>query len=686
MTTPLARAEQLLRLQQEITADIALGTDPVDVLDALCRGVERQVPGSVALVMRRAGDALRIVAAPCAPTELRAHVDGLVPGPYAGSCGTAAYRREEVLVEDTRTDARWAPVREIAERFDIASCWSVPLISRGDVLLGTFTLSSSTTGAPSEAELLALRTAGNLAAIVLERAEGEERLRSQRELLSSILDATEDPIFAKDVERRYIAVNEADVRGVSDDAADMLGKRDEDLYPAEVAAVTGAWEEEVLRTGRSRVDEIEYDNPAEGRRTFMIRRSPLRDEHGAVRGLVGVARDITELRRAEVALRHAQKMEGLGVLAGGIAHDFNNLLARVLGNADLALSEEPLSPEARASLVEIREAALRAADLTSQMLAYSGRAEPRRREVELSGVVAEVTARVRGTLPDGVELETDLAAGLPTLEADPSQMLLAVENIVSNAVEALDGRNGAVFVSLRHEPGTNVSPHTGPRLVLEVADDGEGMDQETAARIFDPFFTTKFPGRGLGLAAVQGIVRAHGGTVHVTSAPGRGTTLAVHLPLAPAGHAVDDTLPRGTLAPEGSTVLIVDDEPALLLLAANVLERAGLRTLRAADGAEALATLADRGSAIDLLLLDLTMPGMNGATVLRRARQLRPELPVVLTSGYAESDIRREFATEDLDGFVQKPFLPSNLLSTTLGVLGNGSGTEARPTTATART
>jgi signal transduction histidine kinase len=397
--------------------------------------------------------------------------------------------------------------------------------------------------------------------------------------------------------------------------------------------------------------------------------------------LEGFIQDMTERRRVEAEqrrmeakLQQAQKLESLGILAGGIAHDFNNLLTGVLGYAELALLN--LAPEvpARAHLDQIRQAALRAAELAQQMLAYAGRGRLVLQTIDLAQLVVGVVRLLQATLPQHTVMRFEHAPGLPAIEGDPTQLRQVIMNLLTNAVEAMHAEGGVVTVRISQieaQPADLVSPYfhealpPGSYVALEVVDTGGGMDEVTLANIFDPFFTTKFTGRGLGLAGVLGIVRGHRGTVQVISQPGQGTTFRVLLPCTdrvadPAG----DSGPVPQPWVNHGTILVVEDEPPIRDLIKTILEEAGFHVVLAHDGRQGLDEFRRHGQTLTAVLLDLTMPQMSGEEVLRHLRQLRPDVRVIVMSGYSEYEMHQRFASQRVAGFLQKPFGPAVLLAT----------------------
>jgi two-component system CheB/CheR fusion protein len=391
-------------------------------------------------------------------------------------------------------------------------------------------------------------------------------------------------------------------------------------------------------------------------------------------------RDITDRRRFERHLQHTQKLESLGLLAGGIAHDFNNLLTGIMGNATLGLTELPDSAPIRRYFREIVSASERAADLTRQLLAYAGKGRFVLERIDLSQLVREIEPLIHTSIPKMVDIQLDLGAGLPSIEADPGQIQQLVMNLIVNGAEAIgEGNPGAVVIrtetrgldaeAIRGEfPNDQLSP--GSYVGIEVRDTGSGMDEATKSKIFDPFFTTKFQGRGLGLAAVSGIVRAQRGAIRVYSSPGRGSSFQVLFP-AVAAKAADHgprMLPTETAA--GGTVLFIDNEEALRRLAQSALERNGWRVLLAENAAQGVRLFQENQDHITVVILDMTMAVMGGGEALDRMQAIRSGVPVIISTGYGEMEAARHFAGKDMAGLLEKPYTVNQLMEAIAVVLG----------------
>jgi PAS domain S-box-containing protein len=394
-------------------------------------------------------------------------------------------------------------------------------------------------------------------------------------------------------------------------------------------------------------------------------------EDGQPIGTIGVVTDVTDRKRAEDRLREADKLESLGILAGGIAHDFNNLLTGIIGNASLIKEEALPGSEIAIWARSVVDASERAASLTQQMLAYSGRGHFVIEPVELSKEVAAITELLQASIPKHVTLQLNLGERLPQVEADRGQIQQVVMNLVLNAAEAVRAEAGTVQVrTLMREIGVDdqLSDGSADRLpageyvALEVQDDGHGMAAEVKDRIFEPFFTTKFTGRGLGLAAVLGIVRGHKGVIRVQTSPGEGTLFTV---LFPPSTMAKDALPEAAAEPahsrRGELVLVVDDEEIVRKVAVAALERRGYRTVTANNGSEAISLLQRRAGEISVVLLDMMMPVMGGVEALEHLRQIHEKTLFIATSGYPETDALKYFGSS-IRGYIQKPYSASELV------------------------
>ncbi|MCU1273055.1 MAG: putative sensor hybrid histidine kinase [Bryobacterales bacterium] len=401
-------------------------------------------------------------------------------------------------------------------------------------------------------------------------------------------------------------------------------------------------------------------------------------DNPSVQAIVVNYRDITERRRIEEQLLQTQKLESLGLLAGGIAHDFNNLLTGIMGNASMVIEALPRDNPNRSSLLDVVNASARAADLTHQMLAFAGKGRFVTQFIDLSELVREISHLIERAVPKNIQIRLSLDANLPAIEVDPSQMQQLIMNLVINGAEALEeNENGTVMVITgAQEVDTNYLDslsmkgelEPGNYVFLEVVDTGKGMDEETKAKIFDPFFTTKFMGRGLGLAATLGIVRGHKGSIKIYSTPGQGTTFKVLIPAAAEKAATRRPESQKDLRGFGA-VLVVDDEEIVRKTAATALERYGYEVLQAENGPVAIDLLHAHGDRVSMVLLDMTMPLMSGEEVFRRLKAISPRVPIIVSSGYNETEAIRRFTGRGIAGFIQKPYTAAQLAEKIKGVL-----------------
>jgi PAS domain S-box-containing protein len=486
-------------------------------------------------------------------------------------------------------------------------------------------------------------------------------------LLAAAMAQAAEIIFVADREARIQYVNDAFVEHLGWSREEVVGQYAEVLRTDRHDAAFYESIFEGLREGRAWQGTMHVRCKGGGTLEVEEAITPVRDRKGRVTSHVIVARDATRDRALQAQVASVQRLEGLGVLAGGIAHDLNNLLTAVLGNA--ALARTPDGGEAQEFLARIEAAAARASELCAQLLAYAGGGRVEHKAVDLSVLVGEVSRLMEVTMAPGVRLNLDLAEAAPAVEGDPAPLRQVLMNLVVNAAEAVGRGPGEVTVRTgtvrmtradlaRTYDGAELTP--GEYAFLEVTDTGCGMDLETRERMFEPFFTTKAAGRGLGMSAVRGIVRAHGGALGVTSAPGKGSAFRLLLP--PSGRPMPPAPPapardgwRGS-----GTVLVVDDERSVREVACRMLESLGFSAEAAPDGPAAVTAFGAAPERFVCVLLDVTLPGMEGGEVLRHLRKLRADVPVLLISGYGEEEATARVGATP-SGFLAKPFTPEQL-------------------------
>ena len=486
------------------------------------------------------------------------------------------------------------------------------------------------------------------------RKRAEDELRANQRLLRTLIDALPLGVSVKDTQGRFQLVNKAVETLIGLPAADLLGGTVRDM-PGRISAIADEMEaadRQVISRGEmvelSEVRTSPDGTPEHWERLFKV---PLRDEAGAIVGLVTVAEDITARRHAEEErlnlerrVLQAQKLESLGVLAGGVAHDFNNLLTSVLGNAELVLADLPAGHPARASMEDIKAASQRAAALTGQMLDYAGKGRAAAQTLNLNEVLKEIGHLLRVPISKKVDIQYRLAEQPPGMTGDAAQVQQVAMNLITNAAEAIGDAPGTITITtgtvamtrdMLAQCDLEEAPPPGDFVFLEVTDTGGGMTAEVKARMFEPFFTTKFTGRGLGLAALLGIVRRHGGTIQIHTGVGQGTRFRVLFPAtALQGGSASKQPPQGPVWQGSGQILIVDDESMVRSVLQRQLHALGFHALLAENGQQALDLIARHDQRISAVLLDMTMPVLNGLETLQRMRELGCEAPVILCSGY----------------------------------------------------
>lgn len=382
---------------------------------------------------------------------------------------------------------------------------------------------------------------------------------------------------------------------------------------------------------------------------------------------VGTITDITDLKNAQEASLAHQKLESLGLLAGGIAHDFNNLLGSIHIQAELAEANIDDGTSPWEELATIKTISMRASEIVRQLMIYAGHEKSNFEPLDLSRLVADMLALLKPSVSKRAVLETDLADGLPPVLGNEPQIQQVVMNLVLNASDALGDNGGVIRITTmaggnhaRSGPVPRSGSPDGQQVKLLISDTGAGISREAQARIFDPFFTTKLAGRGLGLAVVQGIVRAHGGAIHLHSMPGKGTTFQILWPVARGtAEAAGGSIMNATLiepVPTRGTVLVVEDEAVLRLSVARILRKKGFVVIEAADGSAALEVFRDHHQEIDIILLDITIPGATSQTVVAEAARIRPDIKVLLTSAYSQEKAGTAAHANQVCGFIRKPF------------------------------
>jgi PAS domain S-box-containing protein len=579
------------------------------------------------------------------------------------SCGKTLQTGRREAIADVES-CGWIAGSKNLETFretGIRAMQTTPLLSRAGALLGVLSTHWREPHYLSPSELRSLDVLARMVADLIERSRAEERVRESEEQLRLFVEnVNEYALVQTDLEGRVTSWNPGATRLFGYGSPEMVGQSFSQLLTAEDQA-SGVLEQEISAVGDgARNEEARWLVRRDGTR-FWARwvTEPVRDKADRLLGFAKILRDETERQRASEVVLQRQKLESVGLLAGGIAHDFNNLLTGIIGNASLILEDMP--GDSAKPIRDIISSGERAAELTRQLLAYSGKGQAITRKVDVSEAVNEIVGLVEFSIPKSVQLAISVQKRLPPVLIDPSQLEQVLMNLVINAGEAIgEGDAGKITVatsvadiaaSFADELGQEVPP--GRYVAIEVQDTGCGIDEESRGKIFDPFYTTKFVGRGLGLAAVAGIIRVQRGAVTLESDPGRGSTFRILLPVF--GDAAQE--PEGPAAlPSRGAILVVDDEPSVREFIATVLRREGYRVLPASDGLEALAMCDRETGALDATVLDVVMPGMGAKEFLPAFRARYPAARILLTSGYSEVEARRLCAAYRGAGFIQKPY------------------------------
>ncbi len=711
-------ASDLRQYERQALESLATGLPLARVLHSLMQRVERLAQvrlHACILLLSDDGRFLEDGIAPSLPAAYSQDLGRLEIGPTAGSCGTAAYRREPVYVEDIASDPLWAGARDLALRHGLRACWSMPILALDGRLLGTFANYYLEPRRPSAAERDAFRLVTETAALAIERHQADRQLRESEDHYRHLVELNPQYTWTCDPTGREVVFSPRwqQLTGQVDLRAESFWRL---LHPDDRTATRQAWAT-ALATGRA-YDHEHRVRVADGSHCWMRTRAyPRQDETGAVIRWYGTTEDIDDRREAEEALRReratlevqvqartaeleaanrqlreemhsraqteellrqAQKMEAVGQLTGGIAHDFNNLLAGIQASVDLL--RRRLAPQALAEVGGLLETATqsvsRGASLTHRLLAFSRRQTLLPQAVDVSALIADFKEILLHSLGPQIRCQVDLAAALWQVDADPHQLENALLNLAINSRDAMPA-GGTLTISAANwvQPASGSALPAGDYLQIAVSDDGIGMAPEVLERVFEPFFTTKPVGQGsgLGLSMIYGFVQQSRGQVTVTSTPGQGCRVSLLLPRHPGTPIAEPAtvaVARAARTLPNARVLLVEDDAVIRGLLVQLFDELGWRYRDAVDAESALAALRE-GEGFDLLITDVGLPGLNGRLLANAARALRPNLPVLFITGYVNDGEPQSCLVADGMQLLTKPFSLDTFVGKVQGLLGS---------------
>lgn len=625
------------------------------ILDAclrFCEAHSAEMLTSI-LILDPDGKHLRHGAAPSLPPEYMRLIDGRAIGPRAGSCGTAAFLAEPVIVEDIAEDPLWEDYREYALPFGLRACWSTPILDQGRRVLGTFAIYYRKPCRPKEDHLQLIRIITHIAGIAILARRME---REKREVFERISDA----FVALDNESRFTYVNPKAAASFGRTAESLLGKPVRSEFPASEGRLILAAMDKAMREQAPAVTEEFYPPTA---RWFEHRIYP------SPNGLSIYFMDVTERRRGEEKSRRTEKMTAIGQLASGVAHDFNNQLSIILGYAGL-MQNRLADPDLKRFAVSILRAAERSGDLTRNLLTFSRQGHYEILPIDFHDLIGEIAEILAHSIDKRISVVKRLGANPHVVMGDPATLQNALLNLALNARDAMPEGGSLAFATETVDapvvlPGDESAAEEDSRfrtpgsyLHLTVSDTGTGMTDAVKRRIFEPFFTTKPAGKGtgMGLASVFGTVKNHKGRIAVESAIGRGTAFHLYFPLAPGAVRTEIDSEGVSRPPRNLRLLVVDDEAAIRDLIEDMLKAGGHECLVASGGREALDIYREKRGGIDLVLLDMVMADLDGYQTYRELRRIHPGVRVIISSGFSPDDKVHALMNEGAKGWLQKPY------------------------------
>jgi PAS domain S-box-containing protein len=651
--------------QIKILESVGRGDPLKTILERIVGFVEAQENGllcSILLLDSKQGR-VRHGAAPNLPDEFNRMVDGSKIGANEGSCGAAAHSGKTVIVEDIETHPNWVNYKQYAIPHGLRACWSSPIFSPTKEVLGTFAIYYKEPRLPDDYELYWVEVATYLASIAILRNRNEEAIKQNEVRLRQLFETTHEGILTIDVEGfiKYANPRISEILGYSVD--EMVAQKIQKFVLEEDRPLANEKLAKRMR-GQSEQHEIRLLHKDGSARSVIIAGSPIFAESGAIEGALGMITDVTEKKNLERQIAYAQRFEGLGNLAGGIAHDFNNVLTVIVGN--LSMIRHALSSDHRIQekLNTIQIACGHATTLVHQILTFNKPAAPKHSVIQIRPVIDDVVKLLRSTVPTMVQIRTRFSSEIPNVLGDATQLHQVVMNLAANGAHATGEQGGTVEIRvdkirLQKKLSLVVNElHPGNYIRIRVADNGHGMDSETAAKIFDPFFTTKSSvgGTGLGLSVTRGIVKSHGGAIRVRTKINKGTIISAYFPAAGKGVvALEAKESKATYPGNGKRILYLDDESAVTQIVTTLLNDIGYVATGMTNSKLALELVKNSEKEFDLIITDYEMPELSGLDLIKTIRLFNSEVPIILITGHLTPRLTTEARKLGVQSILTKP-------------------------------
>lgn len=669
--TELSLLEKRELQVNKVLKKLALGGSIEEVLSMILEVAEEEFPGMIAsiLIVDRDSKRLRSIVTPNLPDYFIRAIEGTPIKDEMGSCGTAAFRGETIVVEDIQTHPYWKGVRDLTERACLRSCWSQPIFATDGEIVGTFALYYREPKKPTLVELKLMETMAQVAAISIESYRIRNEKVILRKMLANIIDSMPSVLIGTDTKGKVTQWNleVENITGIPREKA--IGQPLEVVYPKIKTEMSELYEAIRSKEVKEKTKKISVQSMEDRYENITI--FPLRAN--GIEGAVIRVDDVTEREQLEEIRIQHDKLKSIGVLAGGIAHDFNNLLVGILGNIDLASNLIERSNKAYPLLQKAEKASLRAKDLTTQLLTFSKGGHPVRKPVALESLIKESAEFILAG--SNVVCKYTISNDVWLVNVDSGQISQVVQNIIINAKEAMEA-GGVIEITCENIDRHSIYAHKSLKeekyVMVKISDTGPGIQKSNLGKIFDPYFTTKQKGSGLGLAVCHSIILKHDGFITVVSTEGAGTTFSIYLPALFSSENIIVEKKYITKKSSGK-VMVMDDEELVRDLISNMLNQLGCETVMASDGEEAVKiykSLLDSDSPVDLIIMDLTIPnGMGGKEAVQKILEINNKAKVIVFSGYSTDPIISNFKDYGFVNALKKPFKFSELSKVVNAVL-----------------